>query len=249
MLSAERQDEIVGVLGGMGPVASAEFVLSIYAHGIRTSEQTSPTVILHSNATVPDRSALLAGSPAEVAAVVEPVCAGLRQLYAHGCTAIVVCCMTVHHVLRDLSPTLRGGVASVLDALIDEVAAAAPARLLMLSSTVAIRLGLFADDPRWSAVAPHLVWPDDDDQASLQTAIWEIKENRGVGAGVAWLTSCLSRYGVIGFVVGCSEIHVLARKLTLPGVRVVDPFDVLARAAAARSLGAWASANRIGSAR
>jgi aspartate racemase len=230
-------------------VASAEFVLSIYAHGVRTSEQTSPIVILHSDPTVPDRSALLAGAPTEVAAVVEPVRAGLRRLYDHGCTSIVVCCMTVHYVLRDLEPALRGGVASVLDALIDEVAAAAPARLLMLSSTVPIKLGLFADDPRWSAVAPYLVWPDEKDQASLQTAIWEIKENRGVGTGAAWLESCLSKYGASGFVVGCSEVHVLARKLALPGVRVVDPFDVLARAAATRTLGSWATANRIGSAR
>ena len=51
--------EILGVVGGMGPLASAEFVKTIYEHSLGEREQASPTVLMHSDPTFPDRTQLL----------------------------------------------------------------------------------------------------------------------------------------------------------------------------------------------
>ena len=51
MKNTERR-EIWGILGGMGPLASAEFVHTIYQETISGTDQNSPTVILLSNPAV-----------------------------------------------------------------------------------------------------------------------------------------------------------------------------------------------------
>jgi aspartate racemase len=233
-----RPDQVLGVLGGMGPVASAEFVLTVYGYATGSSEQEYPAVVLHSDPSIERRSNLIGGSADDV---LEATRRGLRLLYQHGCTSVVVCCMTLHHVLADLPGPLRAGIASALDLLMDELASAAPGRQLMLSSTTARDLGLFHGHPGWPAASRSAVWPDEEDQAALQVAIWDIKENRGIGSGAAWLSRCLPKYGASSFAVGCSEAHVLAKRVELPDVSSIDPFDTLARAAVERTVHTLAS--------
>ena len=47
---------ILGILGGMGPLASAEFVRSVYELNVQTKEQASPVCVLYSDPTIPDRT-------------------------------------------------------------------------------------------------------------------------------------------------------------------------------------------------
>ena len=43
----DKMDKILGILGGMGPLASAEFVKTIYEYNIAgDKEQTAPRIIL-----------------------------------------------------------------------------------------------------------------------------------------------------------------------------------------------------------
>ena len=44
-----------GIMGGMGGLASAEFVRTIYEYNAREIEQDSPVLILYSDPTFPDR--------------------------------------------------------------------------------------------------------------------------------------------------------------------------------------------------
>ena len=47
---------IWGILGGMGPLASAEFLTSIYKLSLGRTEQNMPRLYLVSDPTVPDRT-------------------------------------------------------------------------------------------------------------------------------------------------------------------------------------------------
>jgi len=46
----------IGILGGMGPFASAEFVKTIYESTVFGKEQQAPDILLHSISSVPDRT-------------------------------------------------------------------------------------------------------------------------------------------------------------------------------------------------
>src|SRR5215217_5247863 len=146
---------LTGVFGGAGPVASAEFVKTIYEYATGASEQEYPSVILDS-APLPRRSALVDGDASEL---LDQSSRRLERLYAHGCDAVVICCMTLHHLLPALPPRLRRPVASVVDVFIDDVAAAGRP-VLMLCSWETRRLGIFTSSPRWSLIRHLVVWPD-----------------------------------------------------------------------------------------
>lgn len=59
----------LGILGGMGPLASAEFLRTLYELNITYPEQNSLSCILLSDPTIPDRTqAILDGSIEEISA-------------------------------------------------------------------------------------------------------------------------------------------------------------------------------------
>ncbi len=88
-------ERVLGVLGGMGPQASADFLSKLVAATPVRSEQEHLRVLLDSNAKVPDRNAAIAGKPG--AADPGPVLAGMaRGLEQAGAGFLVMACNTAH---------------------------------------------------------------------------------------------------------------------------------------------------------
>ncbi|HEX6472231.1 MAG TPA: aspartate/glutamate racemase family protein [Streptosporangiaceae bacterium] len=229
---------VLGVLGGLGPVASAEFVRTVYAHCAGEREQDFPAVVLRSDPSFDARSP--AAMDDEDATLPDRLADGVRALLTQGCTHVVVACMTLHHLLPRLPAELRRRVVSVVDVLVAGVAAAGPGPHLLLCSRVARAVGLFERHPRWPEVASSVVLPSVARNDDLHAAIMDIKVNRGHGAARRWLAAELARYGTASAVAGCSEIHVLAKEWQGPPghqpLSWIDPFDAIARATAAQDL-------------
>ncbi len=222
-----------GVDGGMGPLASAEFVRTIYGYSLADApEQCAPAVTLYSDPTIPDRTdALLRGDDA---AVVRQFTEALRALDAAGATKVVVCCMTIHYALPKLPRELRANVISLRDVIYDALPRRG-GRHLVLCSTGTRRLRLFEGHDKWGEFKDSLVFPDERDQRLLhEEIIYPLKRNPDVRPLASALESMLGRYGVDSFVAGCSEIHIIARHLNAPAgggkaYGCIDPLDILAR--------------------
>lgn len=224
--------DVLGVLGGMGPMSSAEFLRTIYEHAMRNCEreQDAPAVMVYSDPAFPDRTeAFLAGRED---AVLERLNEALRQLYAFGATRVVICCMTIHHLLPSVPDELRGGVVSLPEIIRSELRRRG-GRHLMLCSTGSRKLGLFESQPGWDSVAGSVVLPDADEQAHLHRLIYDIKRDR-LGEASEFLESLMHKRQLTSFIAGCSEIHMLAKEfLRLPHRRqkydCIDPFAIVAQ--------------------
>lgn len=235
MQTAVTQDmplpRALGVLGGMGPLSSAEFVRTIYEHVRGEREQEDPAVLLYSDPSFPDRTeAFLAGEEERIAVPLE---AALRRLMGMGADRLVVCCMTAHHVFPLLSDAVRARLVSMVDVTI-EALEHAPGRHLLVCSNGSRALGIFERHPAWARVADRVVLPDADEQAALhRDVIYRAKRNVDPHALLPVLEAALRRHGVTSFVAGCSEVHLLAKAfLASPrgaGYACVDPFDLLAQ--------------------
>src|SRR5437764_219943 len=95
----------LGLLGGMGPLASAEFIATLYHLNLVEPEQESPSCILLSDPTFPDRTeAILAGDTGLLALRLEQA---LQRLVDLGADWIVIACVTIHHVLPQVREPLR----------------------------------------------------------------------------------------------------------------------------------------------
>ena len=230
--SGAHRASVYGVVGGMGPLASAEFVKTVYEFSLRGREQDSPTVILYSDPTFPDRTdAFLRG---EDEALLAQLSVAIRQLCEMNASRIVLCCMTIHHLLPRLAPDTRRKIWSLLDVIADGFEADADRQRLLLCSNGTRRLQLFENHPRWRFFKDRLVMPRDEDQERIhRDLIYTIKLNPDVGALFPLLEQMLEKYRVDSFVAGCSEIHLLAKQYAASGGRghdaCLDPLTIIAR--------------------
>lgn len=223
--------EIIGVLGGMGPIASAEFLKTIYEHTLLGErEQDSPRVMVYSDPTFPDRTdAFLAG---EADVVRNQLIEALTQLQYLGASKIVICCMTIHHLLPDLPDKLRDSIISLPDVIFDNLAQT-DKRHLLICSTGTQRLRLFQNHSRWDELKDQIILPGEDDQHTIHhDLIYPIKKNPDVSGLIPLLQSMLEKYEVDSFIVGCSEVHLIAKHVKRQSSKrydSLDPFSIIAQ--------------------
>jgi aspartate racemase len=221
----------LGVVGGMGPRVSAEFLKTIYDAGAWAVEQDAPRVIVYSDPTVPDRTELLLRGEEEPLA--RRLGDAIERLLAAGATEVVIACVTIHRVLHRLPGHLRAPVVSLIDRALAEVAASGE-RHLLLCTTGTRRLRLFEDHPAWAGLRERIVLPSDDDQAAIHQLIYRVK-NRQDDDLLESVQRLLAKYGVGSFVAGCTEFHLAAARLaaSAAGPSFVDPLTLVARDVAA----------------
>jgi aspartate racemase len=232
-MSSGQGGNVLGVLGGMGGLASAEFVRTIYEYSGRLClrEQDAPAVVLYSDPGFPDRTeALLRGDDG---VLLDRLVESLERLRALGTSRIVICCMTIHHLLPRLPRGLREQIIPLTDVAFAQVESLKKRHLVICSSGTR-RLGLLQTHPRWEQVKDYLVFPGEADQDELHGLIYEVKRNRGIQRAVSFIESLLSVHGMDSFVAACSEIHLLTKLFDSPGggrqgYGCVDPLALIAK--------------------
>ena len=229
MRKAER--EILGIVGGLGPLASAEFLKTVYEYGIGANEQDAPIVFLHSDPTFPDRTESFLAGDSEF--LLARLTGALEGLAAAGASRFVICCMTIHYLLPHLPVELSARVVSLLDVIFSNLKP--PRRHLLICSNGTRRLELFQKHPQWERHKSEIVLPDDDDQNKIHhELIYPIKTRPDFRRLNLLLETLLERYEVDSFIAGCSEIHVLAKQVVFNGNRAesygcLDPLTIIAR--------------------
>lgn len=200
----------LGVLGGMGPLASAEFLRTIYALNRADREQDLPRVLLDSDPAFPDRTESLYG-PAG-ALITRRLAAGLGELIDRGATRVVIACFTAHHFLGTLDRAVLDRLESLVDIALGELAGRA-GRFLMLSTTGTSRARIFQSAPQWPRVADRVVLPSADDQRLVHRLVYRMKRDGAVPEVVPAVAELMARYDCAGVVLGCTEFHLVSREL------------------------------------
>lgn len=215
----------------MGPLASAEFLKTVYRLNLAEPEQRMPICVLVSDPSFPDRSeAILAGATEELA---ESFSRALEELAVLGAERLLVACITIHHLLPGLRESLRRKIISLIDLIADDVLASPRPRLLLAThGTRATRL--FERHSRWEQLAPWIRFPDAEDQRAVHDWIYRLKIGEAPAGCCAWLDGLALKYGVDGFVFACTELHlcqqeIAARPAGEDGFDVIDPLLTAAR--------------------
>lgn len=148
-------DRMFGVLGGMGPLASAEFAKTIYERCLSGDrEQASPKVLVYSNPAIPDRTeTLLSGNPEPLLAALTDA---LQRLLRLDVDPVVVCCVTTHHLIPRLPPELRERLICLVSESLRALIADGRTHLVLCSNATR-RLEVFESHPLWPARLPP--WP------------------------------------------------------------------------------------------
>jgi aspartate racemase len=232
-MSKDHEPRIdLGIVGGMGPLASAEFVRTVYEYGLGEREQLSPTVLLYSDPTFPDRTdAFMSGNDTPLLEKLIDVITRLDRL---GVEKVLICCMTIHYLVPRLPEALRSKIISPLDEIFEAVEQS-PKESLLICSTGTRKLNLFESHPKWTKLGQRILLPSEKDQESIhRDLIYPMKLNPELSDSFPVLDSVLKRYKVDSFIAGCSEIHMLAKSFLASKeygafYSCVDPFATIAR--------------------
>ena len=226
------EKSVLGVLGGMGGLASAEFVKTVYelSGGVCQREQDEPVVLMYSDPAFPDRTeAFLRG---ETQPILTRLIEALELLCSMGATHIVICCMTIHYLLPQVPEALRQRIISLTDVIFSSVESLKK-KHLVISSRGTIKLKLLQQHPRWEYTRNYFVFPSEAEQQQMHDLIYEVKLNRNLREARSFIETLLVRYGVNSFIVACSEIHLLAKQFAPSspkqhGYGCIDPLAIIA---------------------
>lgn len=218
----------IGIIGGMGPMASADLFAKITRLTAAKTDQEHIRVVIDSNTAIPDRTAaILSGGENPTRELVRTA----LNLEAMGADALVMACNTAHYFIDEIRKFTK---VPILD-MIEETALAAKARGLrcvgLLATEGTCRTGIY--DRAFSAQGVELVKPSDAMQSHIMDLIY-----RGVKAGarsypldkVYEALDELKQRGAEAFVLGCTELP-LAFDLYRIEADVIDPTEALARRA------------------
>ncbi len=219
-----KQHKTLGILGGMGPLVSTEFVKAIYECKGGGPEQEWPDVILFSLPSAPDRTqALKNGGYRDFLAFLTRQLERLSPL----CDRMVVPCYTAHAWFKDLPGHLRSKTISLLDVTDCQLCHASEPTLL-LATQGSYQSRLFQDGCR---MADLLVPLDEGDQELCARLIYQhLKIGGDPLAVLDQLHSWSEKYQTSSLLAGCTEFHLTARALGQQptNLRLIDPLGVLA---------------------
>lgn len=222
---------VLGIVGGMGPLASAELVGTIYRQNLHRREQLAPRCLLLSDPTFPDRTeAILRGSAEGLAELGRRLADAVESLLGQGADRVVIACFTIHRVLGELPEELRRRVVSLVDLVVEELSADPGTPRLLLVTTGSRRGGVFTSHPGWPAVAASVRELSEGDQEELHDLLYRLKSGEDPASAVPRIAALEERYGAEGSIFGCTELHLLQRHLDPERrQRVIDPLWTVAR--------------------
>ena len=220
----------VGVIGGVGPQATAYFLDMVVRLTEAARDQDHLDMVVLNHATIPDRTAFILGTSEENPG---PVMAeDARRLERFGVSFLVVPCNTAHHFTDEIVAAVEVPVLNIVEETVREAATrVADLRTVgLLATSGTARAGVY--QRALEAQGQTCLLPDDADQATVMSIIYD-----GVKAGRP--VDLEAFHGVVGrlrdrgaqvVVLGCTELSIVAADHGLLADRtLVDSLDVLAR--------------------
>ncbi len=220
---------LLGVLGGMGPLATAQFLRRLVELTPAARERDHVPTVVWSCPQIPDRVAPILG---DGESPLPKLREGLAVLSGAGALAIAIPCNTAHHWLSEMEAASAVPILSIIDAVLGEVGAVAPnGPVALLATAAALRAQLYQG--RLEEQGHRVLVPDESEMADLLLpSIALVKRGRLAEAGdlLNRLINGLETRGATAVVAACTEIPLaLAAKPQSSDLPLIDSLDALAR--------------------
>jgi aspartate racemase len=220
----------LGILGGMGPAASAEFVNRLVKQTPASCDQEHIPFVLWNNPLIPDRSTSMRnGDDKPLPFLLE----GIQGLRSAGCDTIVIPCNTAHFWFEDmvkLCPRVIHIVDTVAHSLRDVNVTNTTIGVMGTKATV--ELGLYQNrlnDQGWNCIMPT----EEEMNDIVQPAIDLIKGgdmSKAYDMFMIVIDSLIVRRAQ-AVVLGCTEIPLAVRQNRRDGIPLINSIDSLVKAA------------------
>ena len=209
---------MLGVLGGMGPLATVDFLTKLIKITEGETDQRHIPTITWSVPQIPDRSNHIVNGGENPYPELHK---GIINLQSMGATVIVIPCNTAHFWYDDLTLNTRVTILHIVDAVIDQLTASLiketeeeehnlapsePKRVGLLATTGTVRSGIYQkklDASGWEAILPS-----QESQRLIMHGISLAKADNVKQARLTFLQQIktLKSQGARQIILGCTEL-------------------------------------------
>ncbi len=215
----------VGILGGMGPAATADFYTKLIEATPAARDQEHVPVVIWADPRVPDRStALLNGGDDPTPALAE----GVNALVDAGCDILAVACNTAHAFIVEAMGDAPIELVSIIDAAAEAAVDAGVATVGVMATAGTIATGLHADALTTRAI--DVVSPTEGEQTVLTAVIAAVKAGTvddAVRDDLAQVVAAMADRGADAVISACTEL-ILALQGISTAVAIIDPAVAMA---------------------
>ena len=215
----------VGVIGGMGPEATADFLRRLIAATPAQDDADHIHVLVDNNPKVPSRiAALIERTSADPLPTLIAMAQGLER---QGADLLVMPCNTAHYYLPAIAKAVN---IPFLDMAALAIGALSGKRIGMLASPAVRLVGLY--EARLNAVGMDAVFPVDD--APVLDIIRAVKAGRVTDAHRRTYARIAHSLEADAYLIACTELSVLGAPEGI-AKPMVDALDVLVKATVAEA--------------
>lgn len=225
--------KIVGVLGGMGPAATLDFVARVRRLTPAGKDQDHLRLMVDDNPGLPDRNAAIAGTGPSPG---PQLAAMARGLEGAGAQVLVMPCNTAHAFEADVKRGSRLPFLSIVEATVEATLRGADAaRVGLLATTGCLGAGLY--QRAFAARGVRTIQPEGEALSRFMAAVYAVKagEEATARAAMGELAAELVGAGAQAIVAACTEVPLVLRPEAV-AVPMVDSTQCLALATVSYAL-------------
>ncbi len=219
---------ILGVIGGLGPMATARFMEMVIEMTDASCDQEHVEMIIYNCPRIPDRTAYILGESSENPAV--PMIGIGRSLAEEGAVCIAVPCITAHYFHEELSEGIGIPILNAITGTGEELIKAGVGCAGLMATDGTVKSRIFQD--RLEGMGVKAILPDEVHQKYITDVIYKnIKSGQPADMErFSEAAEYLRSRGAQALILGCTELSLVKKNHDL-GPGYLDAMEVLAQRA------------------
>ena len=221
----------LGVIGGLGPIATAHFMELIIRMTEADTDQEHLDMIIYNRPSIPDRTSYILDStrPNPLPEMIRVGNALTRQ----GAELIAIPCMTAHYFHRELTRYIETPIVHAIHEVAAHLKKHGVTRVGIMATDGSIRSGLFQRELQKHGIEPII--PGEQAQKCVMSVIYDdVKANKPAEMDKFRFASAeLREKGAQAIILGCTELSLVKRDCDI-GTGYLDAMEVLAQTCVVR---------------
>lgn len=220
--------KILGVLGGMGPAATAYFMDLVVRMTDADTDQAHLDIMVCHIPSIPDRTGYILDNSRE-----NPLPAMIdngKKLSALGAGQIAIPCITAHYFFDSLCDQIPSPIINGVEETVQYLKRRGYTRVGVMATSGTVRAGVFQQALERSGM--EILLPTEDRQQDVMDLIYKDIKSGKPGDMVRFgrVTQQLRQQGAEVIVLGCTELSIIKRDAPI-GAGFIDVLEVLAKKA------------------
>lgn len=217
---------ILGILGGMGPLATSELFRKIVKYDNGTKDQDYVHIIVDNNTKIPDRTAFICNQGEDPR--IEMI-RSLIKLEISGCDYIVMPCNTAHVFYDDIKKYTTAKIIHIVrETAIHAKNYIKSKKYLLLATEGTYKSEVYKKE--FEKLDLQLIIPNDSDKKIIMKWIYDLKAGK-IDATSNDLSLMVDKYkndDEVSVILGCTELPLFAQAINYDKP-YIDPLEIVSK--------------------